>query len=109
MERPVNSKKERCCERVRDRGMNWPTYHQCKRWAVVKRRGKPYCKLHDPEAVRTRRDAQCRAFSERIKRTVFGSYAPALFELLKESQTSTGPDWQKRRDKLLRKLQGQAP
>ncbi len=48
--------KERCSERVRDKGM-WPSFHQCHRNGVVQRDGKWYCKHHDPEAKK-KRDAE---------------------------------------------------
>jgi len=51
------SEKERCCERVHDRGdglASVASFHPCPRSAAVERGGKPYCRQHDPEAVKVR-------------------------------------------------------
>lgn len=37
----------------------------CERPATVERDGKPYCKLHDPEAVAARREAKYQAWKKR--------------------------------------------
>jgi len=42
--------KTKCCERVRD-DTGWH-YYQCNKNAVVKRKGKFYCKIHDPEYIK---------------------------------------------------------
>lgn len=49
---------EKCCENVMTYVGNWPRSHQCTRNAVVIREGKPYCKQHDPDAVKARQDAR---------------------------------------------------
>lgn len=57
-----------CCGRVFDR--NLPTFHryrQCVREATVERDGKHYCKQHDPELVRARRDASYAKFTEKYE------------------------------------------
>lgn len=44
----------RCSQRVFDRTFGY----QCQKKAVIERDGKPYCKIHDPEYIKAKRDAQ---------------------------------------------------
>ncbi len=51
------SEKVKCCKQVRDEG-RWPSFHRCRHDMVVERDGKPYCKQHDPVAVKARNDVR---------------------------------------------------
>ena len=51
------TKGEQCSERVSDGG-RWPHYYRCTKKAVVERDAKHYCKVHDPEYIKAKRQAQ---------------------------------------------------
>ncbi len=46
----MEKEKKQCCERVQD-PTGWHFY-QCLKNAVIKRKGKLYCKIHDPEYIK---------------------------------------------------------
>lgn len=61
----------KCCERVRIAGLNFPKYRDCQCPARVERDGKHYCLRHDPvrvKANRDKREADYRARYERENR-----------------------------------------
>jgi len=43
---------KQCCEKIYDK-LNWNGY-QCSKKAIVERNGKSYCKVHDPEYIKTK-------------------------------------------------------
>lgn len=49
--------KKQCSERVAPPGQ-WGSFqqHQCNKKAVVEREGKAYCKIHDPEYIKTKNE-----------------------------------------------------
>jgi len=55
---PPLDKKLRCVARVFDR---WHS-HQCSRKGVVEQDGKLYCKQHDPERIKSKREAETGKF-----------------------------------------------
>lgn len=81
-----------CCEQVRDAGMNFPRYHQCTRVAKVVRKGKPYCKLHDPVAVKKKHDKrdkeQDNKYAIEAKQRIVGWHADEIIALLSELKDS---------------------
>ena len=61
--------KVRCSREVPGEG-RWGVFHmhQCTRKATVERNGKPFCKTHDPVAIKERDDARHREWQEKWDR-----------------------------------------
>lgn len=70
----------RCCELVSD--SNGWRYHQCSR-----KRGygpeKAYCKQHDPEAVKARREASDAKYNAQINKLRYEWHGRKFFDVLK--------------------------
>jgi hypothetical protein len=73
----------RCCVEVTDYSTRWPRYHQCS-----KKRGHgpdgAYCKQHDPEAVKARRDASTARSNEKMNKERYGWYGRKFFGALQK-------------------------
>ncbi len=99
------TKGEQCSERVSDGG-RWPRYYQCTKKAVVERDAKHYCKIHDPEYIKAKRQAQCDKWDaerkkrhdgykrESLAREIFQDIATDTIEANKEKYKSA-PDMYK--------------
>lgn len=90
----------KCVAAVRDRGMIFPTYHQCERKPGFGPAGL-YCKIHDPEKVKAREDERTRRFNFRC---ALESGKWEAIALLRDSRRGIGKAWMKRRDELLAKI-----
>lgn len=88
-----------CCERVRDAGSRWPSYHGCERKSSVVRDGKPYCKIHDPVAKKEKQDAKWKQWQSKnaaenlraeLQRLAVASYAKLPDPLAAASEDALG-------------------
>lgn len=95
--------KVKCCEEVREPG-TWPRYHQCSKTATVKRGGKHYCGIHDPEKIKERRKKQDEEYNRKMRAERPKWFAHSMFQLLVDSQTSIDDNWKERRDEVIRKI-----
>ncbi len=57
---------ERCSALVSSAGM-WSQFHRCSRAGSITRNKKPYCKQHDPDAVKEKRAAKEAAWDAKWK------------------------------------------
>lgn len=81
-----------CCEQVHN-GPYSVSFHRCARKVSVERDGKPYCKIHDPVAVRERRRKSHDKFAKeqkiRVARLTLQEAAPKLPECLRDLLDAT--------------------
>ena len=61
----MNDKIQRCSEQVSSDAWH---FHQCSRKVVVERDGKFYCKIHDPEYVKNKRDRKQKEYDDKWAR-----------------------------------------
>ena len=71
----------RCCEEVSANGSWWGA--QCSRKRGYGPHG-AYCKQHDPEAVKARRDEAAAVYREKRRRRLIESYGPRFHAALKK-------------------------
>lgn len=92
----------KCVESVRDDG-RWPSFHQCRRANGHGPEGL-YCKAHNPEAVAQRDKERTEKWERERKAEAPKWFAHSMFALLKESVNGITPEWEKRRDKILKDI-----
>lgn len=96
---PLRTDGERACsDTVWKQSGNWGRSMPCSRRGAVEREGKWWCTQHDPERVKTRRDASWRKFQLEAavnnKRSAFERACVAFDGPLPEPLNSIRAEWQ---------------
>lgn len=71
---------KRCDAEVRIRGLSFPRYRTCMKWAID---GEEYCAIHDPKAKARRDEKRLNKFRNKMRQWNLQNAAPDGYELAK--------------------------
>ena len=104
--------KRTCCQPIdrRPSGSWLSSYGPCGRTAKHERDGKWFCGMHDPVAIKAKRDARLAEWNDKRsverRRECVRAHAEEMLALLREVAAAPHLKWLERRDALLAKLEG---